>query len=131
MRFSFFMNVLFCTLGFLPTVYAHLAASKTAAPPAPIKILVISGGENSKHTRFYKLFKDRPDLAITEINEGELTETPSVYDRPDLLSFDVVFLYDYQTKISSVGKKEFLTLFDKGVGLIALHDALLSYQDWP
>jgi hypothetical protein len=129
MKLARLLVVIFCNLLLISIAGGQSPTSKPAIPP--IKILVISAGNNTKHTRFFNLFKDNPDLAITEIAEGTLTDTTSVYDRPDLLTYDVVFLYDYQTKVTETGKKEFLGLFDKGVGLIALHDALLSYQDWP
>jgi type 1 glutamine amidotransferase len=121
-------------VGFLSVSLLAISGTQgatTQPTAAPIRILVISGGDNTRHTRFYNLFKNDPGLAITEINEGKLTDTTSVYDRPDLLNCDVLFLYDFQTKVTEAGKKKFLALFDKGIGLIALHDALLSYQDWP
>jgi type 1 glutamine amidotransferase len=107
------------------------AATEPASSPQPIKILTIRAGRNSSHTRLYNLFKDNAAFAVTDISEGTLTGDASVYDRPDLLSWDAIFLCDYQQKISESGKKKFLSLFDKGVGLIVFHDGLLSYQDWP
>ena len=121
-----------CLSLLLITLLFTLGATAGPAPtPQPIKILVISAGNNTKHTRLYTLFKDNPEFAITEISEGKLMGEASVYDRPDLLSYDALFLYDYQEKISNAGKQKFLALLDHGTGLVIFHDGLLSYQDWP
>ena len=49
----------------------------------------------------------------------------------DLLSYAVVVLYDMPKTITEDQKTRFRSLFDKGTGLVVLHHALVSYQDWP
>lgn len=55
----------------------------------------------------------------------------SVYERDDLLGYNVVVLYDMSQNITEAQKARFSSLFDKGVGLVVLHHALVSYQKWP
>jgi hypothetical protein len=40
-------------------------------------------------------------------------------------------LYDMVQNITDAQKARFLSLFDKGVGLVVTHHALVSYQGWP
>jgi type 1 glutamine amidotransferase len=42
-----------------------------------------------------------------------------------------VLLYDFQEQMTDAQKARLLALFDRGTGLVVLHHALLSYQDWP
>jgi len=93
-----------------------------------IKVLVVWGGHGFNHDAFLKMFKDNADIACTEAKHDKSSE---VYERDDLLSHDVVVLYDLWQNITDAQKAKFLALFDKGVGLIVLHHALADYQDWP
>ena len=43
----------------------------------------------------------------------------------------MVVLYDMVQNITDAQKAKFLSLFDKGIGLVVLHHALVSYQHWP
>lgn len=110
-------------------------ADSPSATPATgkIKVLIVTGGHGFKHDPFFKLFKDNPDITYTEAAEpNDFKKTDgAATDRPDFSSFDVVLLYNFRNNITDEQKKNFLSLFDKGVGLIVLHHALLSYQDWP
>jgi type 1 glutamine amidotransferase len=99
-----------------------------ATQPDKIKVLVVTGGHGFKPAPFFKLFDDNPQVAYTTCAEDKSAEA---YDRADLLSFDVIVLYDFQRELSDAQKAKFLALFDKGVGVIVLHHALLSYQNWP
>jgi type 1 glutamine amidotransferase len=40
-------------------------------------------------------------------------------------------LYDMVQNITDAQKAKFLSLFEKGTGLVVLHHALVSYQSWP
>jgi type 1 glutamine amidotransferase len=74
------------------------------------------------------MFADNPAITFTEAKQ---TKTSEAYDRDDLASFDVVVLYDMVQSITDAQKARFLSLFDKGIGLVVLHHALVSYQHWP
>jgi len=105
-----------------------LLAPVADAGEGKIKVLVVTGGHGFQHDPFFAMFKDNPDIEFTEAKQGQSSEA---YDREDLLSFDVVFTYDLVQKITDKQKQAFLSLFDKGVGLVVNHHALATYQDWP
>jgi type 1 glutamine amidotransferase len=113
---------------FLILCAAAAAAASAAERPAPIKVLVVTGGHGFKAEPFFQMFEDNPDITYATAAQDKAAEA---YDRDDLLSYDVVVLYDSPSTITDAQKARFLSLFDKGVGVIVLHHALLSYQEWP
>jgi type 1 glutamine amidotransferase len=92
-----------------------------------IKVLVITGGHGFKAEPFFKMFADNPEITYTAAAQHTNAEA---YDRADLFNYDVVLLYDSPTHISDEQKARFLQLFDKGIGVIVLHHAYLSYPMW-
>jgi type 1 glutamine amidotransferase len=96
--------------------------------PAKTKTLVVWGGHGFEHDPFMSLFKDNPGLAVTEAQHAG---TATGYGRDDLAGYDVVVLYDFWQKITDDEKKKFLSIFEKGTGLVVLHHALADFQDWP
>jgi type 1 glutamine amidotransferase len=105
-----------------------IAASDVTAP-GKIKVLVVTGGHGFERDPFYQMFSDNPEIDFTAASHSGADAT--VYERDDLLSFDVVVLYDMPKNISAAQKAKFMSLFDGGVGLVALHHSLCSYQGWP
>lgn len=101
-------------------------------PPADghtkTRVLVITGGHGFKADPFFALFAANLDITFTHASQGQAAEA---YDRADLPSYDVVVLYDSPTEITDAQKAQFMALLDRGVGLVVLHHALLSYQAWP
>lgn len=104
------------------------STTQPANTDAKINVLVVTGGHGFKPATFYKLFEDNPEITHTIAAEKTGAEA---YDREDLLSFDAIVLYDFQRELTDAQKAKFLSLFDKGVGVVVLHHALLSYQTWP
>jgi type 1 glutamine amidotransferase len=93
------------------------------------KVLVVTGGHGFEEEPFFKMFSDNSAIQFTAAEHSQTNA--SVYDRDDLLSYDVVVLYDMPQNITGAQKAKFKALFDKGVGLVVLHHALVSYQNWP
>ena len=94
-----------------------------------IKVLVVTGGHGFDEAPFFKMFSDNPEITFTAAAHSKTNA--SVYDRDDLLSYDVVVLYDMAQNITDAQRAKFMALFDKGIGLVVLHHALVSYQHWP
>jgi type 1 glutamine amidotransferase len=92
-----------------------------------IKVLILTGGHGFKQEPFFKMFADNPEITYTWAQDHTNAEP---YDRDDLYSYDVVLLYDSPTSISDSQKARFLGLFKKGIGVIVLHHAYLSYPMW-
>lgn len=109
-------------------VGAVAGAALAGEGEAKLKVLVVVGGHGFNEPAFWQMFKDNPNIAFTEARHKKTSE---VYEREDLLSYDVVVLYDFWQNITEEQKKGFLSLFEKGVGLVVLHHALANYQAWP
>src|SRR6059036_3014917 len=102
-----------------------------ASPQAKekLKVLVVTGGHGFEKEPFFRIFEEIPDIDFTQAAHAKTNAT--VYERNDLLRFDVLVLYDMPKSITDAQKTRFLSLFDKGIGLVVLHHALVSYQHWP
>lgn len=111
-------------------VAAQLGGTAGAADAAQkIKVLVITGGHGFEKEPFLQIFQANPEITFASAAHGKTNAT--AYERDDLASFDVVVLYDMPKEITDLQKARFLALFDKGVGLVVLHHALVSFQHWP
>jgi type 1 glutamine amidotransferase len=95
-----------------------------------IKVLVVTGGHGFDKQPFFKMFSENAEIAVTEAAHASKTDA-TVFERDDLLSYDAVVLYDMPSEITEAQKAKFLSLFGKGVGLVVLHHALVSYPNWP
>lgn len=107
---------------------ATVVALPLSGETAPLRLLVVTGG-HSFDKSFFEIFRTHKDKKW-EHREHEPKSTSTVYSQPIADSFDVVLLYDMPQKITAEEKQNFLALFDKGVGVVALHHSLCSYQDW-
>ncbi|HEX3797781.1 MAG TPA: ThuA domain-containing protein [Verrucomicrobiae bacterium] len=112
-------------------VFIALSANSIFAADATnkIKVLLITGGHPFEQEQFFKVFKDNPEITVT-IAENSRTNAPA-YERRDILTYNTVVLYDMPNEITDKQKAGFLSLFKRGVGLVVLHHALVSYQHWP
>lgn len=108
-----------------------LAASVACAADAgaKLKVLVVTGGHGFEEEQFFEIFRANPDITFAHAAHGQQSAT--AYERADLLDQEVVVLYDMPRRITDAQKARFLALFDRGVGLVVLHHALASFQDWP
>lgn len=104
-------------------------ASPAAETGAKLKVLVVTGGHGFDQEPFFKMFAENSDLTYTHAAHAKTSAT--VYEREDLLSYDVVVLYDMPQQITEAQKAKFLSLFDQGKGLVVLHHALAAYANWP
>jgi uncharacterized protein len=111
-------------------LFCAFAAASTLAEVAKekVKVLLVTGGHGFEVEPFFKIFSDNPEITFTAAKHGKDAD---VYDRPDLLSYDVVVLYDMAKTSTEAQRKQFLSLLEKGTGLVVLHHALVSYPDFP
>ena len=103
--------------------------SAFAADGPKTKVLLITGGHGFATNEFLKVFTENPQIKLTHANHAK--GTANAYDRDDLYNYDAVVLYDMPKQISEAQQKRFLGLIEKGIGLVVLHHALVSYQRWP
>lgn len=92
-----------------------------------IKVLVLTGGHGFKAGPFFEMFSNNPEITFTADKQVKAAEG---YDRDDLFSYDVVVLYDSPSNITDTQKARFLELFNRGIGVVVLHHAYLSYPMW-
>jgi hypothetical protein len=93
-----------------------------------LNVLVVTGGHGFEREPFFKVFKDNPEIAITAAGHQKDADA---YEHPELLRQHVVVLYDMPKTITDTQKAKFLALFDRGIGLVVMHHALVSFQQWP
>src|SRR6266436_5312908 len=105
------------------------ASASSAEAGDKLKVLLITGGHGFETQKFLKVFEENPAIVLTHATHGKTSA--SAYDREDLLSYGAVVLYDMPKEITEAQKSKFLSLFDRGIGLLVLHHALVSYQHWP
>lgn len=107
-----------------------LGAATGGTAENKLKVLVVTGGHGFEKEPFFQMFSDNDGIKFTTATHASKTNA-SVYEREDLLGYDVVVLYDMPQHITESQKARLLSLFDKGTGLVVLHHALVSYQNWP
>jgi len=103
--------------------------ASAAGPASKLKVLVVTGGHGFARVPFFQMFQDNAAIRYTHAEHSKTNAT--VYERSDLIDYDVVVLYDMPKTITDAQKARFLSLFDRGIGLVVLHHALVSYQHWP
>lgn len=99
-----------------------------AMPAGKLRVLVVAGGHGYPVEPFREVFAAYPDLACTFVEEqqgGEAFE--DLGDWP----YDAIVLYNYMKRPSEKQRENFLTLLDRGVGLVILHHAIYGYRPWP
>src|SRR3954466_11165053 len=90
------------------------ALPSVAEESAKIKVLLVTGGHGFEQEPFFKVFKENEDITFTHAEHDKTNAT--VFERGDLLSYDVVVLYDIRRTLTEAQKAKFLSLFDKGTG---------------
>ena len=109
------------------TLVSLYSADPTAAKA---RVLVISGGHGFERKPFDDMFYQNTNIAaFTHVTHTK--NSSDAYDKSYLYDFDVVVLYDMVQNITDEQKKRFLGLFERGIGLVVLHHAIVSYQSWP
>ena len=95
-----------------------------------LKVLVVTGGHGFDKQPFFAMFDENAGITFYAASHAARTNA-TVFERSDLLTYDVVVLYDMPKSITEKQKKNFLSMFGAGIGVVVLHHALVSYQDWP
>jgi uncharacterized protein len=103
-------------------------AADSAAAGQKIRVLVVTGGHDFEKPQFYKVFEDNPEITFTT------AEHPNAHKflKPDLAKdIDVYLYYDMHQEISDEAKADYLARLKEGKGLVVMHHAIASYQNWP
>jgi uncharacterized protein len=90
---------------------------------APIRVLVVTGGHDYP-TDFYTIF-EQPGLWWDHAVSNE-----EAFRRDIRIDYDVVVLYDMSERLSDDGRAHLRAFAEAGKGVVVLHHAIVSYQDW-
>jgi type 1 glutamine amidotransferase len=107
-----------------------IASTPQARSPEPaagsraVRTLVVTGGHEYS-TSFYTVF-EQEGLAWDHAVSNEEAFRQDLRGR-----YDVVVLYDMSTTLSEAGRANFRAFAEGGGGVVVLHHAIVSYQDWP
>ena len=99
-----------------------------SATAKKIKAVVLTGGHGYEEQPFNEMLDSFEGIECTQIrlkDDSEIFEDISGWD------YDVIVLYNMTQKISPQRKQNFTRLLNRGVGLVALHHTMGSFQNWP
>jgi type 1 glutamine amidotransferase len=91
--------------------------------PAPLRLLVVTGGHDYP-TSFYTLF-EQPGLVWDHETTSE-----AAFRRDLRARYDVLVLYDMPSTLSAAGRANLQAFAESGKGVVVLHHALCSHNDW-
>ena len=92
------------------------------------KMVVITGGHEFEQKPFLSLFEGYEDIDYIEArqeDESEIFEDISEWD------YDLMVLFNMTQGISEKRQKNFIKLLERGVGVLAIHHSIGSFQQWP
>jgi type 1 glutamine amidotransferase len=108
-------------------IAAILLISTLSVSAKTTEILIVTGGHDFDRESFFKIFDSFEGIHYTEIRQPEANHQLGTIDPK---TFDVVVFYDMPKTIDQTGKDNYFKLLKLGKGLVFLHHALASYQDW-
>ena len=108
---------------FAIVVTTSAAFERGQAAASALRLLVVTGGHDYP-TSFYTLF-EQPGL----LWDHEAT-SEAAYRRDLRSRYDVLVLYDLPTTLSVEGRANLQAYAESGKGILVLHHALCSYNDW-
>lgn len=97
-------------------------------PGENLKVLVVTGGHDFEHKPFMSLFKGYDDI---EYVEARLKDDSEIFEDISGWDYDVMVLFNMTQKISPKRQENFKKLVKDGVGVVALHHCMGSFQQWP
>ncbi len=93
------------------------AEGTSAAPAKTLQVLVVAGGHGYPVKPFREVFAGYPDMDRTFVDE---TQGGEAFEDLSNWSYDAMVLYNYMKKPSEEQQATFLSLLDRGVGLVIL-----------
>jgi type 1 glutamine amidotransferase len=104
------------------------ASEGATAAGGPLRVLVVSGGHRFAKEPFQAVFSGFTDMQCTFVEEAKTAEA---FEDIGNWSYQAIVLYNYMKKPSAQQQENFLSLLDRGVGLVILHHAIYGYRPWP
>jgi uncharacterized protein len=92
-----------------------------------IQVLLFTGGHDFDREAFFGMLEEMDGFVFTEVKHPHAND---FFLEEHASEFDVLLFYDMVQDISLEQKDGFENLVKKGIGLVFLHHALVSYQNW-
>lgn len=92
------------------------------------KILIITGGHEFEKQAFFEMFDSYSDIdydTLVQPGGNKLVQNHGVS------KYDAIVFYDMYQDITESQKLAYIELLKTGKGMVFLHHALVSYQQWP
>ena len=103
--------------------------SLAVSPAAGAKIrAVILTGQHSYPKEFWDNFDSMADLQYIHV---DLPDHSEIFEDISAWNYDVIIMHNSGQRISGKREQNFLTLLQRGVGLVVIHHAVCAYEDWP
>jgi type 1 glutamine amidotransferase len=99
------------------------AACAGAFAQAPLRVLLVTGGHDHAPS-FYSVFAEQKGF-VTNVNPH-----PAAY-RGSLDRYDVLVLYDMLQELPDEQKARLKSFAESGKGIVVIHHALVSFNEWP
>ena len=96
-------------------------------PAEKIKAVVVTGGHKFEREPFFSLFEGYDDIEYVESEQKDHSE---IFEDISDWDYDVIVLYNMTQNISPRRRGNFIELLNRGVGLVALHHTMGSFQTW-
>jgi type 1 glutamine amidotransferase len=121
--------VLMLVAGFLSSCCeCHRSAKDLSQPGENLKVLVVTGGHAFEREPFFTLFEGYDDI---EYVEAQLKDDSEIFEDITGWDYDVIVFFNMTQNISPKRQENFTKLVKDGVGVVALHHCMGSYQEWP
>ncbi len=105
-----------------------LCVARAAESAGKTRVLVVTGGHDYEKEPFFQVFKDNPDITYRAV---EHPNAHALLKADAAKAYDVLVLYDMHQEITEEAKADFVARLKEGKGLVVLHHAIASYQNWP
>lgn len=125
------MKKLMTLLLLIATVHFTNAQSNQELRSQGIRLLVVTGGPGLVHqislvpTSFYTIFEGYDNLTWDHASYDE-----AAFQSKNLMDYDVLLMYNRSDSISETSKQNLQKYLESGKGLVVLHHALGSYNNW-
>ncbi len=93
-----------------------------------LTVLVVAGGHGLDTLSFYKVFEEMEGIVFETAMQPAAN---MIIASSDADRYDVIVFYDSWQQITKEEKQAYLGLTEKRKGLVFMHHALVSYQNWP
>jgi len=95
---------------------------------APFKVLIVTGGHDFERESFFAMFDSFANIDYVEAHQKDDSEIFEYASNVD--PYDVIVLYNMSQKISEKPQNNLIDILNKGKGLVVLHHAIASFDDW-